>query len=184
MYRQRYVDGQSLECAARSHSWMKSRRPAAWLGTFPASIVALVLRGASQSSRGMARALAAFALVAMLVRAIVPAGYMFAPVQDGRLITVTLCSAHGGAEVVMDLTTGAIVDSGKANGDPDPSEDRRTDAPCVFATVAHMAAPDSPSSLPLAYRIATTEIRNSIASTPGRGLAAPPPFSTGPPIQA
>lgn len=116
----------------------------------------------------------------MLVRALVPAGYMFAPTTDGRYITVTLCSGHGAVDAVVDIATGAIVDGDASKGDT-PAK-ARGDTPCVFAAAAPLAdavtpqAIDAPNQTIIAARV------RSASFAPGRGLAAPPPWATGPPI--
>ena len=146
-------------------------------------VTAAMLRGLRHHRSGFAQALTALALLAMAVRALVPAGYMFAPTQDHRFIAVTLCSGHGLAEVVMDLTTGAVVDLGSTNRDDAPSEKSpNADAPCVFAVAAALSAPEQPASLPVVFRLPSFELSLTSAVAPGRGLAAPPPWSTGPPI--
>lgn len=134
---------------------------------------------------GFARALTAVALLAMVVRALVPAGYMFAQSQEHRFITVALCSGHGAAETVIDLTTGAVVDPGSTNRNDTPSKSwPSADAPCVFAAAGALSAPEQPASLPVVFRLASVALPRASAVTPGRGLAAPPPWSTGPPLTA
>lgn len=113
----------------------------------------------------------------MVVRALVPAGYMVAPTQDGRLLTISLCS---GRQVVMDMATGEVADPAKSP----PAQNTQSDAPCVFAAVASLAAPEAAQTLaaPL-IRAAPAQI-GALHTVPGRGLAAPPPWSTGPPLTA
>ena len=141
-----------------------------------------MLRGLRHHKTGFAQALTAFALLAMVVRALVPAGYMFAPSQDHRFITVTLCSGHGSGEAVIDLTTGAVVDADEAQKHKAPSNQQNSDGPCVFAAAAALSAPEQPASLPVVFRLASVELPRAIEAAPGRGLAAPPPWSTGPPL--
>jgi hypothetical protein len=66
------------------------------------------------------RFLLALAIVAMAVKAVVPAGYMVARDDvSGRLI-VTICSGSGPVKAVLDLTTGAVEplsDHGPAGND-------------------------------------------------------------------
>ena len=143
-----------------------------------------MLRGLRHQRTGFAQALAAFALLAITVRALVPAGYMFTPAQDGRFITVTLCSAHGATEAVIDLNTGAVVDPDSTTQDDPPANAPSADAPCVFAASASLVAPEQLASLPVAFSVASVELPRTIEVAPGRGLAAPPPWSTGPPITA
>ncbi len=133
---------------------------------------------------GFSRALAAFAFLAMAVRAIVPAGYMLAaaPTETG-LVTVTLCSVHGAVQVQVDTETGAIIDPAQ-NNQPAPEQDTGDNPPCVFATAAALAAPET-APLPLAAAYgAEPAVAATVEVAPGRGLAAPPPWSTGPPLTA
>ena len=65
-----------------------------------------MLGGFCRSNSGLSRALAALALLAMAVRALVPAGYMLAPEQNGRTSIVTLCTGHGLVDVVVDHGAG------------------------------------------------------------------------------
>jgi hypothetical protein len=135
-----------------------------------------MLRGLHQRRSGFARGLAAFALLAIAVRALLPAGYMVAPTQDG-FMSVSLCSGH---QVVMNLATGEISD---ANGAP-PAQKQQGDAPCVFATAATLAAPEVTIALPAPLARNAHVAIAAVHAAPGRGLAAPPPWSTGPPRTA
>lgn len=128
------------------------------------------------------RIVTAMALLAMLFRAVTPAGYMMAPSQDGRFITVTLCSGHGAATSLLDLQTGELVDS-KASGDQPLPDEPHKDAPCVFAAATHLAEPETVVVLTTAFRPMHVAAYALVAQTPGRGLAAPLPWATGPPRQ-
>lgn len=127
----------------------------------------------------MGRRLGALALLAMLVRAIIPAGYMIAQADtgSGRYLTVEMCDGHNAQAQVIDLDTGKTVDLSKL-----PKSDK-TDAssPCVFAAVVAMAPPLSaaePIEFLTAHQVDFAVVRDL---RPGRGIAAPPPPSTGPP---
>ena len=125
------------------------------------------------------RQLGAFALLALLVRALVPAGYMVAEAGtvDGRYLVVQMCDGHGSAAQVIDLDTGKVIDKSKS---PD-STDSSNKSPCVFAMASAVSLP------PLA--VEPVLVRHAIAAEPagvsevrpGRGIAAPPPPATGPP---
>jgi hypothetical protein len=138
--------------------------------------VGVVLRGLHHRS-GFGQALAALALLAMVVRALVPTGFMLAPVGPHQVLTVTLCSGHGPVETQIDLGRSA-----PQKGDPGGGKSH--DAPCAFAAVAHLSAPQAlhAVSAPLLAFVSTETALQ--LSTPGRGLAAPPPWSTGPPLTA
>ena len=122
--------------------------------------------------------LGAIALLAMLVRAVVPAGYMLAEADtaNGRYLTVQMCEGHIESRQVIDLDTGKQVDLSKLPGKADIKS-----APCVFASVAAVSAPVTAVE-PVEF-IASYDIDFGIARDvrPGRGIAAPPPPSTGPP---
>lgn len=127
--------------------------------------------------------LGAIALLAMLVRAIVPAGYMLAQADtgQGRFLTVEMCEGH--AARVIDLDTGKQVDPSKLPGKaPGKADDKSKHAPCVFASIASVATPVAVAE-PVEF-VATQDVGFIVDRSirPGRGIAAPPPPSTGPPI--
>jgi hypothetical protein len=130
----------------------------------------------------MGARLGAIALLAMLVRAVVPAGYMLAQADtgQGRFLTVQMCEGH--AAKVIDLDTGKQVDSSKLPGKaPDKSDDQSKHPPCVFASAASAAVPVVIAE-PIEF-IAAPIIQFGVDHNvrPGRGIAAPPPPATGPP---
>lgn len=115
--------------------------------------------------------LAAFALA---VRVLVPSGYM--PAQ-GKGFEMTLCTGDG-------MVTAWVDDQGNVHkGEKAP--DGKGDHPCAFSGVGALVeakAPAGTAALPLA----TSEnppIGLGLAHV-GRGLAAPPPPPTGPPLFA
>lgn len=121
--------------------------------------------------------LGAFALMALLVRALVPAGYMLAEAEtaSGRYLTLELCDAHDGRPKLVDLDTGEIIDA------PEDGKSSTSQSPCVCGAFASMAPPVSavePIEFTTAGQVDFNEIRDLM---PGRGIAAPPPPSTGPP---
>jgi hypothetical protein len=122
--------------------------------------------------------LAAFVLLAFAVRALVPGGYMIGESPNGRFLTITLCSSASPADVFLDLKTGQVVEHGDTGDQPDKS---KHDAPCAFASVAHLAAPRAPTLVNAPLRLAIVAANAADSVTPGRGLAAPPPWATGPP---
>jgi hypothetical protein len=127
----------------------------------------------------MGARLGAIALLAMLVRALVPAGYMLAHADtgNGRYLTVTMCLDHGGAQQVIDLDTGRAVDPSKLP----KSNSEGKQAPCVFAASAHVAPPvvfAQPVEFVAHYNVEFGFVRDV---RPGQGIAAPPPPATGPP---
>lgn len=127
--------------------------------------------------------LGVIALIALLVRAVVPAGYMLAHAEtsEGRYLTIEMCEGHARPQVI-DLDTGKLVDPSQAPaGAPDSDRSEGKSAPCVFASAAQLAPP-----LLVAHAVdflVSYEpgfiVRHDIR--PGRGIAAPPPPATGPP---
>ena len=115
--------------------------------------------------RGLSLALS---LVALLMQVVVPAGYMVAQGANGP--DVVICTGHGALVASADQHH-----SGKA-----PAS--RADAPCVFAGHGVLAPPAdaAPAGVfPLSYISVPATGLWDLA--PGRGLAAPPPPSQGPP---
>jgi hypothetical protein len=125
-----------------------------------------VIKGAIRSGgwRGWFLALAALAL---MVQVLVPPGFMLS--ADAAQPTLVICTGHG-AITVSDRDHPA-----KA---PKPGADK----PCAFA--AHGVATPPPQRLVLpGAGFAPTQQAQAVAFdlAPGRGLAAPPPPSRGPP---
>ncbi len=131
----------------------------------------------------MGRRLGAIALLAVLVRAIVPAGYMLAhaDTDTGRYLTVQMCDGHAlesQAKQIIDLDTGKRVDPSTLDksGKGEPNH-----APCVFAGAPALAEPMALAE-PVAFVVAhDVEFAAPRDLHPGRGIAAPPPPATGPP---
>jgi len=130
--------------------------------------------------RHMGRRLGAIALLAMLVRAIIPAGYMLAEADtgSGRYLTVEMCDGHATQAQLIDLDTGKLVDLSKL---PKSAKTDNNSAPCVFAGATVIESPVAVAE-PVEFRV-SHEIDFAVVRDlrPGRGIAAPPPPSTGPP---
>jgi len=127
---------------------------------------------------GFARAFAAFALLAMVVRALVPAGYMVAPAQAGQPSSIILCSAYGAVSAHVDSQTGALVEDQAGSENKAPARSHGGDH-CAFAGVAHLSTPEAAAAL-----FASSQTLPALAldaRSHESGLAAPPPWSTGPP---
>lgn len=112
--------------------------------------------------------------LALAVRALVPAGYM--ATGEGRSITVTLCADASGTpqQIVVPLE-----DHGAGKDSPDKHQ------PCAFAAMA--AALDVPPPVLVAALPRQPATMRPFAAQlvgVGRGLAAPPPYQTGPPLNA
>lgn len=131
-----------------------------------------MLRGLRHGYTGFAQVLAVLAFIAIAVRAVVPAGYMVGSVGQSQQVAIYLCSGH---EAVLDLSKGQT---------PQRQDGSDQSAPCVFAVTAHFAPLDETPQLAPAFDL-IDEAPTAIAPvSPGRGLAAPPPWSTGPPLTA
>ncbi len=110
---------------------------------------------------------------AMAVRFMVPAGWM--PSAE-RSFAVTVCTGVNMSTVWID-TKGKIHKS-------DPAKHESADhEPCAFAGMAMAAdAPSSVTALPAISHISDRLVAATMPTSIGKGLAAPPPPSTGPPI--
>lgn len=131
--------------------------------------------------RKFGQQLGAIALLAMLVRALVPAGYMLAEAgtPDGRYLVVQMCDDHRGVSRFVNLDTGEIVEK---SANPDDASDKNNDAPCVFASAVQMTSPPSLVAPVVFAHAVPAEFIPQVSVTPGRGIAAPPPPATGPPV--
>ena len=125
----------------------------------------------------------AIALVAIIMRGLIPAGYMIAaPGQTDGLISIEIC--HGGSgetgTLLLDPRTGDLVDPDDLSDTPEESDGQA----CPFALSAHFAIPaqDAQASQPVQYAFYYQTAAS--AGLPGRGLAAPPPPSRAPPVPA
>lgn len=130
--------------------------------------------------RSMGRRLGAIALLAMLVRAIIPAGYMLAEADTGagRYLTVEMCDGHTNRAQAIDLDTGKLVDLSEL---PKNVKSETDTAPCVFAGATAIESPVAATELvefQVSHQVDFVVVRDL---RPGRGIAAPPPPSTGPP---
>ncbi|WP_246331953.1 hypothetical protein [Sphingomonas chungangi] len=112
---------------------------------------------------------------AMALRILVPEGWM--PVSDTQGFHITMCSGSGPMDMPMAMP-GMTMKHGKADHGPQPMQDH----PCTFAHLGlAFAEPLLPVlDLPPAQEAEAPAAR-PFAVTIGRGLAAPPPPSTGPP---
>lgn len=135
--------------------------------------------------RKAAKRLGAIALFALLVRALVPAGYMLASAEtaEGRYLVVQLCDSHADFTQVIDLDTGLQVDPDTLPGNPDgnPEHDKPGKAPCLFAAAPHIASPQIATEVKVFLARTATAAHAVTTVSPGRGIPAPPPPSTGPP---
>ncbi len=110
----------------------------------------------------------------LAVRVIIPAGFM--PTADaGGMMRISLCSGMGPQTAWLDKS-GHVHKDTPAKGQHDPQ-------PCGFGALAFGAeTPDAPAMVSLAPLDKAAIGLPSFTLAIGRGLAAPPPPSTGPPI--
>jgi len=134
------------------------------------------------SNRAPARIGVLLAALALLVRLIVPAGFMPAASASGTP-TLVICTGQG--QMAMPMPTGmhmAGMEHGKAPADHDGD---MASHGCFLAAVGgaiDIAAPLA--SIPLPFIVAAEPVVHAFVARPGLGLAAPPPPKTGPPALA
>lgn len=135
----------------------------------------------------VSRLAACMAALALMVRALVPAGFMVAPVgQSTPGLPIVLCTGQGDVPALLraDGTVtvpGAAMGSG-APADPAPGGFDHSDCVFAHATASPAAPPAAGPSAPALLRDPARPVVASLDLVPGRGLAAPPPPSTAPPI--
>lgn len=123
------------------------------------------------------RLLIALFVVAMLSRALVPAGWM--PVAGASGVLFVPCDGAG--PVKTGHHASAMHHGGKHDA---PGGHDAGSHPCVFANVTPaldapaIAAPLPPIAVPVAFALFCALV------SVGHGLAAPPPPQTGPPLSA
>ena len=142
-------------------------------------------RGLRPGLKGFSRTLAAFALLAVMVRALIPAGYMVTPAdQAGSTSIIMLCTAQGYVARSIDLSTGkvAAVSTSSEDHRDEPAKKSTDHPPCVFASATAVPAPETAQAIETPVQDASQTWANTAGLAPGRGLAAPPPWPTGPPL--
>jgi hypothetical protein len=97
-----------------------------------------------------------------------------------------LCTGQGYVATRVDLTTGKVLTGSETPPrKPEPPAKAPGDhAPCVFAAAAPLASPEAADAVLVPVQVETASWANTGVVTPGRGLAAPPPWPTGPPATA
>jgi hypothetical protein len=85
--------------------------------------------------------LSAVALMAMIVRGLVPAGYMLAASDTpGDFVSIVICHGDGtdGTQALLDLKNGKIVDPEELPGQTDDGKNQA----CPYAMSAHFTPPE------------------------------------------
>ncbi|TGX55853.1 hypothetical protein E5A73_01635 [Sphingomonas gei] len=115
---------------------------------------------------------------ALLLRMAAPAGWM--PQLGAGQVTLSWCADSGLSGPAALGEAKAML--AKATGKPVPEEHKKGDQPCAFGVAAQPLAPADPLALPLPSLHAEPVRHVRLEAAPGRGLAAPPPRATGPPL--
>mgnify|MGYP000861063347 FL=1 len=127
-----------------------------------------------------------FVAAAFVVKMLIPAGFMLGnAVHSSGLTAITLSTSSGPTTVWMD-EQGAIADTKGSTQAPSKDQKGPHNQPCsagCHASVVHQIAGFTLSSSAIAYVIVNFAIVKHMA-VPGQGLAAPPPPSQGPPLNA
>lgn len=132
----------------------------------------------ARQNNGLARVALVLVALAIAMRVLVPAGFM--PGRAGES-AIVLCTASGQQTIHLDAN-GARVDEDRVPVDK-RSGKALSDHPCSFAGATHALAGAAPiGTSPRIAPIANAALRPPFTLAPGRGLAAPPPPSTGPPL--
>lgn len=127
-----------------------------------------------RTSHGIRGLVALMLFCALLIRALLPAGFM--PVRDRLGITVAICSGQG--EVTQ------FVPIERKDGAPDPR--RAASDVCAFAAAlgGGLVAPPLPALAEPAPAAFAALAPGMLADFTVRRLAAPPPPALGPPAHA
>ena len=129
--------------------------------------------GTLSTRRRIALVLLACALLLRL-----PAGWM--PQASAQGFSIGWCNAvsSGAAAEGKKLFEKALA------GKPAPKQKHAPDQPCPFAAAAQPMAASDPAPVLAPVAAQADAPRLGLVAAPGRGLAAPPPRSTGPPLLA
>jgi hypothetical protein len=114
-------------------------------------------------------------LLALAVRLAAPQGWMLAPGEGAGAPRLIICNGHMPAEGTAASRPGHPAGRGGTS---------QADHPCVFAGAHAPSGPAAPAASPAPAAVALVLQPPSPLTDqrPGRGLAAPPPPSQGPPI--
>lgn len=151
------------------------------------------MRAARTRSATERLALIWLAAVALLIRSLVPSGYMLAPGHSDHAWPVVLCDGFGPAAppaplVHPDAHHEAAEHQASASHheghDEAPSPGHKREQPCAFSGLGtSVTPPDASLPISLILTSAATVLLPAPTIGVGRGLAAPPPPPTGPPLR-
>jgi hypothetical protein len=129
------------------------------------------MRAARKFATPTLRPAALLAILAILLRAAIPGGFMLSTAKAGSMPDIVICTAHGLATIPGDADPASTDDGAK-----------QQDATCAFTATAAVTI------APVLFEVAaptyadTVLLHRAVADQrPGRGLAAPPPPAQGPP---
>ncbi len=136
--------------------------------------------------RGVHASLLALIGVAMLVRALVPMGWM--PVRSADGFAIELCAGLNGdprnTEAANSLLKTALAGSAQSGDDHGDHPESGDPPPCTFAGLTPFVPPTKADVLAAPAPIAAPALPFALVGAIGRGLPAPPPPATGPPLRA
>lgn len=140
------------------------------------------MRAAANKMAMWARAALGLALIALALRVLVPSGFMVPAADQGVGFPIVLCTAQGVQTVVVDQEGQLASPDPRPSGDHSPASQPHHS--CAFAGVAQaLGAPQSLHIGLAGWTFAEHAFAAGTPAAPGRGLAAPPPPQTGPPLQ-
>ena len=117
------------------------------------------------------------AVLALGLRLILPGGVMLAAPSVGGAPQMVICTGQGAMTVSLGKD-GKVL---KAPADKAPENPDRPDHPCAFAASLAISGPSlDAASLPIRF-VGDLDLPLAATQRPGLGLAAPPPWTTGPP---
>jgi hypothetical protein len=140
-----------------------------------------MIRAAASRQKGFRRVALVLVACALLVRLLVPAGWM--PEARANGVTLGWCSGSGDplpaeAQAMIARAMGTAQDQAAPKHKPAP------DQPCAFAAAAQAVAVVDPIPTLAPPCLVAEAPAQPLVPVPGQGLVAPPPFATGPPFHA
>jgi hypothetical protein len=117
------------------------------------------------------------AALALGLRLILPGGVMLAAPSVGAAPQMVICTGQGAMTVSLGQD-GALI---KAPANKAPEKPERPDHPCAFAASVAYVGPSQTVAAAQIQIARSLDLPLATAQRPGLGLAAPPPWTTGPP---
>lgn len=128
----------------------------------------------------MMRFFSVLALLAIALRAVTPAGFMFGVDETTGMMRIEIC--HGGMNAAvsdywLNAETGEVIEGGAP-----PSQDDRSKDPCPFASLTMIDMPETaPAITPLlaSYHLGAKPVAREVLAKKPRFVTPPP---RGPPL--